>query len=79
MQHKLKERNIEDRFFIDSAGTSVERVGSPANPLSINEAIKRGYQFDDHISRQIKKEDFADFDLILAMEKKHIEEVMRLM
>jgi protein-tyrosine phosphatase len=54
---------------VDSAGTSDEHRGSPPDRRAIAEAARRGVDISDQRSRQIKRSDFDDFDLILTADE----------
>ena len=58
----------------DSAATSREEVGSRPDHRTRSVLKKHGIIYD-HIARQIKADDFAKFDLILAMDKSNLIEV----
>jgi protein-tyrosine phosphatase len=54
---------------VDSAGTSNEHRGSPPDRRAIAEAARRGIDISDQRSRQIRRSDFDDFDLILTADE----------
>jgi protein-tyrosine phosphatase len=54
---------------VDSAGTSRYHLGEPAHPSSRAEAARRGVSIDDHRARQFTPDDFARFDLVVAMDR----------
>ena len=54
---------------VDSAGTSDEHRGSPPDRRAIAEAARRGVDISDQRSRQIRRSDFDDFDLILTADE----------
>ena len=64
---------------IDSAGTSDWHIGDAPYPPAIDAAAGRGYDLTTLRARQVTTEDFAAFDLILAMDTKNLEtlEAMR--
>lgn len=51
---------------LDSAGTEAYHVGEPPDPRSIHHASLRGYDLSGLRARQVRTEDFRDFDLLLA-------------
>jgi low molecular weight protein-tyrosine phosphatase len=69
--HLLRERSLEGRYQADSAGTGDWHVGQPPDRRSITVAQKRGVALPS-LCRQVKPEDFQDFDLILAMDKNNL-------
>lgn len=62
---------------VDSAGTSDEHRGSPPDRRAIAEAARRGVDISDQRSRQIRRSDFDDFDLILTADEMVDERVRR--
>lgn len=66
--HLVRERGLEDKYAADSAGTGGWHVGQPPDRRSINVAQKRGVVLPS-LCRQVRREDFQEFDLILAMDK----------
>lgn len=71
-RHKAKIYNKEARFVFDSAGTDSYHVGQAPDSRSVIVGEKNGVSFSDIYARQITKNDFADFDLILAMDRGHL-------
>jgi protein-tyrosine phosphatase len=68
LRHMLQDADLADAVRIDSAGTLDYHVGSPPDPRSQAHAKKRGYDLSSLRARQVGDRDFADFDLILAMD-----------
>jgi protein-tyrosine phosphatase len=58
----------------DSAGTHAMK-NSPPDPRSVRAGV--GYNFRHIYSRQIKSSDFAEFDLILALDKQNLSDLQR--
>jgi len=65
------------RLRIDSAGTSGEHRGDLPHPMSAAEGARRGYRID-HRGRPVHPDDFADFDLIIAMDQSNVDDLRRL-
>ncbi|WP_286232561.1 low molecular weight protein-tyrosine-phosphatase [Thalassotalea sediminis] len=63
---------------LDSAGT----IGSHAREKPDHRAQKagnsRGYKFDNIRARKVTVEDFADFDIILAMDEQNLRDLKKL-
>ncbi len=62
---------------IDSAGTHGYHVGSPPDERSINAGQNRGYSFEGISCRKVSKDDFAAFDLILAMDEVNLRNLQK--
>jgi protein-tyrosine phosphatase len=63
--------------FFDSAGTSRAHVGDLPHPLSAAEGRARGHNVN-HRGRQISPDDFARFDLIIAMDDLNTSDLLRM-
>jgi len=62
---------------LDAAGTAPASRGDVADPLSASEGARRGYRVD-HRTRPVHPDDFAEFDLIVAMRQTEIDDLRRL-
>jgi protein-tyrosine phosphatase len=67
-------REISD-CVTDSAGTGGWHVGAPPYGPMLEAAARRGYDFSDLRARQFRREDFADFDLIVGMDDANIRDI----
>jgi protein-tyrosine phosphatase len=59
---------LADRVQVDSAGTHSYHVGAPPDARSQQHALKRGYDLSRQSARQLTRQDFEDFDLVLVMD-----------
>ena len=64
------EAGIELR--IGSAGLGDWHVGSPPDERAQHHARSRGYDLSAQRARQVRVRDFEEFDLILAMHRRHL-------
>ncbi|MDB5044123.1 MAG: phosphotyrosine protein phosphatase [Deinococcus sp.] len=62
---------------VDSAGTGDWHVGRPADPRSVDVARRHGLRLSGK-ARQLIRRDFADYDLILAMDSQNAAEARAL-
>jgi protein-tyrosine phosphatase len=60
---------------IDSAGTADYHIGAPPDPRSQRAALQRGIDISALKARQVAADDFARFDLILAMDAENLREL----
>ena len=74
MKKLVQEQNLTQRFEIDSAGLINYHEGEPADPRMRAHAARRGYVVDS-ISRPVRTTDFFDFDLIIGMDDRNIDEL----
>lgn len=72
MQKLVKEAGVEKDFVIDSAGTSSYHSGDAPDIRSIYCAAKHGVDITCLRSRPLRAEDFANFDIIFAMDEQNI-------
>ena len=64
---------------IDSAGTSNYHPDKSPDLRSQKHALKRGYDLSTLRARQLTKEDFLAFDLILAMDLENLNDIQKLL
>ena len=74
MRRLVREQGLEDEIEIDSAGTGAWHVGNPPDPRATEAARRRGTALEG-TARQVTAEDFADFDLLLAMDATNLHEL----
>jgi protein-tyrosine phosphatase len=60
---------------IDSAGTADYHVGEPPDRRTISAAKRRGYDLSALRARQVRHEDFCQFDYVLAMDQANLVEL----
>jgi protein-tyrosine phosphatase len=65
---KAAQAGLLQRLRIDSAGTHNYHPGSPPDERSQAHALQRGYDLSKLRARQVIAQDYAQFDLILAMD-----------
>lgn len=71
----LKDENLEDNIYVDSAGTAGYHIGEASDPRMIGLAAKRGFKMD-HITRKFNPaKDFANFDYIISMDNQNFEDI----
>ena len=63
-------------LIVDSAGTANYHPGSPPDRRSQEVARRRAYDLSSLRARQVRAEDFAQFDLILAMDRSNLEDLL---
>ena len=68
LRAKLERGGLAQAVAVDSAGTHGFHKGSAVDPRAASQAARRGYALDGLRSRPVVAEDFAGFDLLLAMD-----------
>lgn len=62
---------------VDSAGVSAEEEGNRPDARAQRALREAGYDVPDHRARVVRPDDFAEFDLILAMTSHHLRALTR--
>lgn len=78
LRHKLREAGLDGRIEVDSAGTGDWHIGKAPDSRTRQAAQRRGYDLSALRGRQVSAEDFARFDLILAMDGSNLSHLQRL-
>ncbi len=71
-QDRVEKAGFSDKIEVDSAGTIDYHRGHPADARMQAAAAKRGYSLDS-LARQVRSDDFHEFDLIIAMDVENLE------
>ncbi|WP_158047818.1 low molecular weight protein-tyrosine-phosphatase [Skermanella pratensis] len=77
-RHLVAEAGLAGQIETDSAGTHGYHVGEPPDRRSVAAAGKRGVDIGDLRARRVKPADFEEFDLILAMDQGHYDQLVRM-
>ena len=76
LRHLAAKEGIE--LQVASAGIGDWHVGAAPDERAQHHARNRGYDLSALRARQVTKRDFADFDLILAMDRGHLRKLQRM-
>lgn len=68
----------EDKFFIDSAGTSAFHIGNSPDQRSISVAKSNNIDISHQKARQFEVRDFDNFDIIYAMDNSNYNNIVAL-
>lgn len=77
MRAVIEKAGLADRVVLDSAGTGAYHVGELPDPRTRAAAKRRGYTLDHH-AWQFTANDFARFDLVLAMDTQNLRHLRHL-
>jgi len=75
-RHLVKQINAEDEILIDSAGTHAYHVGNPPDERAQEAALKRNVDLSEQRARRVSKDDFAEFDYIIAMDESNKDDLL---
>lgn len=73
-KYRAKKAGLD--VFVDSAGTIATHSGEQPDARSMRAGIRRGYDFSGQFSRKVKQTDFLEFDLIFAMDKSNLHDLL---
>lgn len=72
----LRERDLEHRFSVDSAGTGSWHVGEKPDRRMRTLATDKGLSIGDLRARQFVAADLDEFDHVLAMDKNNLHDIL---
>jgi protein-tyrosine phosphatase len=70
-ENVARRAGLEDKVFVDSAGTGNWHVGSPPDERAMKSARLRGLDISAQRARQISRDDCENFDYILTMDEEN--------
>jgi len=73
----VRAEGLDHAVSIDSAGTAGYHVGQPPDHRTLAEARKRDYPLH-HVGRRFNADDFANYDLVLAMDSANLADLRRI-
>lgn len=68
LRQRLADAGLAEVVAVDSAGTHAYHLGSPPDARSSQAGSQRGYALSHLRARKVQPQDYADFDLLLAMD-----------
>jgi len=77
-RHLAAAAGLADLVEVDSAGTGRWHVGDDADPRALTALRRRGYPIGRHCARQFQPADFAERDLVVALDSGHLRELRQL-
>ena len=79
MKALVKEKGLEDLYYIESAAVSTEEIGNPIYPPAKRCLTNHGIDFDvKKQARQIKPGDYDRFDWIICMDSSNLRLLRRI-
>lgn len=74
----VQKAGLTDRFCIGSAATSTEEIGNPVYPPARRKLAEHGIDCAGHRARQLRREDYDRWDLLLGMDDANIRNMQRI-
>lgn len=68
----IREKGVEEEFFVDSAATSTEEIGNPIYPPMRSALESHGVPIGSHRARQVKRHEYEEYDYIIAMDEENM-------
>ena len=82
MKDLVRKAGLEDQFYIESAATSTEEIwngiGNPVYPPARKKLAEHGLRCEGKRARQITRQDYAEFDLIIGMDQANLRNIRRI-
>lgn len=79
MKAEVKKRGLADKYEIASAATSTEEIGNDVYPPAKEKMLEKGVPFTKRGARQITKQDYQDYDLLIGMDEANRRNITRMM
>lgn len=74
----VEREGLGDRIAVASAGVASYHVGEAPDPRSVEAAGRRGVDLSGQRARRVAVSDFAEYDMILAMDRGHMASLKRI-
>ena len=74
----VQKAGLSGHFHIESAATSREEIGNPVYPPARRKLAEHGIACDGHAARQITKEDYDEYDLLIGMDQENLKNMYRI-
>ena len=78
MKDLVKKAGLESQFRIESAATSTEEYGNPVYPPARRKLAEHGIGCAGKTARQLRREDYERFDLIIGMDGGNLRGIRRI-
>ncbi|MDO4651101.1 MAG: low molecular weight protein-tyrosine-phosphatase [Eubacteriales bacterium] len=77
--HMVRERGLEDQFYIDSFATSTEEIGNPPHRGTVRKLREVGIPLVPHQAKQIRWSDYEKADFIIGMDEWNMRNLHRML
>ena len=78
LRARADERGLGHLVDVDGCGTDAYHVGEPPDRRAIAHAARRGVDLSDLRARRLRQADLQSFDLLLAMDRGHLNALHRM-
>ncbi len=77
MRDLVDKAGLADQFFIASAATSAEEIGSPVYPPARRKLAEHGISCAGKTARQLRRSDYEEYDLLIGMDAANLRNMRR--
>jgi protein-tyrosine phosphatase len=78
LRNELERSGLDGKVVVESAGTGDWHLGEPMHPGALAELERHGLDGSGHIARRIERSWLADYDLLLAMDRRNLASLRQL-
>ena len=78
MKYLVEQRGLTDQFYIASAATSTEEIGSRVHHGTAAILDRLGIDYSGKRARQMTKKDYQDYDMIIGMDEWNMRNMTRI-
>ena len=78
MKDLVKKAGLASQFYIESAATSREEISNPVYPPARRKLAEHGISCDGHAARQLTKQDYDEYDLLIVMDSANLRNMHRI-
>lgn len=78
LRHLVEQHGLSSLIEVESAGTHGYHVGESPDRRAQQAALKRGYDLSALRARKVTREDFEKFDLVLAMDRENLANLLEI-
>jgi protein-tyrosine phosphatase len=76
-RHMVGQEGLSSQIHVDSAGTGGWHAGERPHRGTLNVLDRHGISHEGLVARQVRREDFREFDYIVAMDTDNLEDLRR--
>ena len=78
LKHLVKQRGVEDDFYIASAATSYEEIGNDIHRGTRKKLKEEGIPFEKRAAVRATKQDYDDYDYLIVMDRYNVSNLSRI-
>ena len=78
LRDMVQKRGLSGRFRVASAAVSTEEIGNPVYPPARRKLAEHGIRCDGHAARQLRRADYAHWDLLIGMDHANFRNMNRI-